>query len=257
MQPNPLRDRFNSGATALGGWLTMPSPIGAEVMAGLDLDYVCIDRQHGLIGYSDSLALLASLTARSVTPLIRVPWNTPEHIGKALDAGAMGVIIPMVNSASACRAAVETALYPPLGKRSYGPTRAAIVEGPGYFKESNITVIPMIETVEALADLDGILSVENVTAIYVGPADLAISMGFQPGSDELEFLQALDQIVARCNAHGVVPGIHATSATAGDRLDRGFRMVTITSDLSALRSRLTEDVTSVRNGLVGKTAADH
>lgn len=235
----------------------MPSAIGAEIMAGLDLDYACIDRQHGLIGYSDSLALLASLTGRSVTALIRVPWNTPEHIGKALDAGAMGVIIPMVNSASACRAAVEAALYPPLGNRSYGPTRASIVEGPEYFKEANIAIIPMIETAEALADLDGILSVENVTAIYVGPADLAISMGFQPGSDDPEFLQALDQIVARCNAHGVVPGIHATSTTAGDRLDRGFRMVTITSDLSALRTRLTEEVTSVRNGMVGETTAGH
>jgi len=235
----------------------MPSAIGAEIMAGLDLDYVCIDRQHGLIDYSDSLALLACLTARSVTALIRVPWNTPDHIGKALDAGAMGVIIPMVNTASACRAAVEAALYPPLGHRSYGPTRAAIIEGPEYFKEANLAIVPMIETAEALADLDGILSVENVTAIYVGPADLAISMGFHPGTEDPEFLQALHQIVARCNAHGVVPGIHATAATAGDRLDQGFRMVTITTDLVALRTRLTEDVTAVRSGLVGETAAGH
>ena len=235
----------------------MPSPIGAEIMAGLDLDYVCIDMQHGLIGYSDSLALLASLTSRSVTPVIRVPWNTPDHIGKALDAGAMGVIIPMVNSEAECRAAVEAASYPPLGRRSYGPSRAAIVEGPDYFAEAEITIIPMIETAAALADLDAILAVEGVSAVYIGPADLAISMGFAPGSEDPAFLQALDRIVAGCNAHGVVPGIHATTASATDRLNRGFRMVTVTTDLVALRTRLTEDVTTVRDRMVGETTSSY
>lgn len=246
MQTNPLRERFLSGDTAVGGWLNMPSPIGAEIMAGLDLDYICIDMQHGLIDYSDSLALLASITGRSVTPVVRVPWNAPDHIGKALDAGAMGLILPMVNSEKQCRRAVEAASYPPTGRRSYGPTRAMIVEGPDYFVEARVAVIPMIETAEALANLDAILSVEGISAVYVGPADLAISMGNKPGSDTPDFLDALDLIVQRCNAHGVVPGIHTTTATTADRLARGFRMVTVTTDIIALRTKLADDVNLVR-----------
>ena len=252
MQPNPLGDCFESGATALGGWLNLPSSTGAEIMAGLDLDYIVIDMQHGLIDYSDSLSLLASIAGHSVTSVIRVPWNAPDHIGKALDAGAMGLIIPMVNSEAECRQAVEYASYPPRGRRSYGPSRAAIVEGPEYFDEAKIAIIPMIETTEALGNLDAILSVDGIAAVYVGPADLAISMGFKPGSDDPAFLAALDLIVARSDAHGVVPGIHATPVTAADRLTRGFRMVTVTTDLVALRTRLAEDVSQVRAGL-----ADH
>ena len=253
MQPNPLRDAFESGATTLGGWLNLPSSTGAEIMAGLDLDYVVVDMQHGLIGYSESLALLASITGHSVTSVVRVPWNSPDHIGKALDAGAMGLIIPMVNSEAECRQAVEYASYPPHGRRSYGPSRAAIVEGPGYFGEAKVSIIPMIETTDALTNLDAIMSVEGIAAVYVGPADLAISMGFQPASEDPAFLAALDLIVTRSDAHGVVPGIHATAATAADRFKRGFRMVTVTTDLVALRTKLAEDVSQVRAVLIGDT----
>lgn len=257
VQPNPLRESFDSEATALGGWLTMPSAIGAEVMAGLDLDYVVVDMQHGLIDYSDSLALLASIAGHSVTAVVRVPWNAPDHIGKALDAGAMGLIIPMVNSEAECRQAVEAATYPPQGRRSYGPTRAALVEGTTYFDEAQVAIIPMIETTEALANLDAILSVDGIAAVYVGPADLAISLGFKPGSDDPAFLAALDHIVARSDAHGIVPGIHATTANAGDRLDRGFRMVTVTTDIVALQTKLAEDVNLVRSGPVGDTTRSY
>ncbi len=257
MQPNPLRYCFESGATALGGWLNLPSSTGAEIMAGLDLDYVVVDMQHGLIDYSDSLTLLASIAGHSVTAVVRVPWNAPDHVGKALDAGAMGLIIPMVNSEAECRQAVESASYPPHGRRSYGPSRAAIVEGPEYFDVAQVSIIPMIETSEALDNLDAILSVNGIAAVYVGPADLAISMGFKPGSDDPAFLTALDLIVTRSDAHGVVPGIHATTATAADRLKRGFRMVTITTDLVALRTKLAEDVTLVRAGLVGDTTQSY
>lgn len=257
MQSNPLLERFDSGDTAVGGWVNMPSPIGAEIMAGLDLDYICIDMQHGLIDYSDALALLASITGRSVTPVIRVPWNAPNHIGKALDAGAMGVIVPMVNSEDECRQAVEAASYPPTGRRSYGPTRAMIVEGPEYFTEARVAVIPMIETAEALANLDAILSVEGTSAVYVGPADLAISMGHEPGSDTPDFLDALDLIVERSNVHGVVPGIHTTTATTTDRLARGFRMVTITTDIIALKTKLADDVNLVRGSMTASKTEPH
>ena len=253
MQANPLLKSFHDGSVALGGWLSTSLPITAEAMAAQELEYVCIDMQHGLINHSDIPAMLAAITGRGPTSIVRVPWNTPDHIGKALDSGAMGVIVPMVNSVEECDRAVYAASYPPRGGRSYGPVRAMAVEGPDYFGRANteIAIIPMIETTTALDAIDDILSVEGVSAIYVGPADLGISMGLAPGADEPPFLSALDRIVERCNAHGVVPGIHANAANAQDRLARGFRMVTITSDLVALRAKLTDDVTMVRAGLTG------
>lgn len=259
MQPNPMRDHFSNGTVALGGWASMPSPISTEVLAQCGLDYVCIDMQHGLIDYSDTVSMLAALHGHTTTPVIRVPWNTPDHIGKALDAGAMGVIIPMVNSVEECRAAVNAALYAPAGGRSYGPARALPIQGSDYWERANqdVAIIPMIETVQAVDAIDDILAVDDVTAIYVGPSDLAISMGHGPGTDEPDFREALDHIVARCEAHGVVPGIHATTATAQDRLERRFRMVTITADLVALRTKLADDVALVRSGATGTTTSTY
>ncbi|NNC42340.1 MAG: 2,4-dihydroxyhept-2-ene-1,7-dioic acid aldolase [Acidimicrobiia bacterium] len=235
----------------------MPTSMAAEAMASVGLDYVCIDMQHGLVDYSDSVGMLQAITTGSSTPTVRVPENQASHIGKALDAGAMAVIVPMVNTIEQCQAAVAAARYAPEGSRSFGPTRAAPVEGDDYWERANtdVALIPMIETVQALENLEGILSVPGVEAIYVGPADLSISMGFQPRSNEPEFLAALDRIVEACARNDVVPGMHTNVALAQDRLERGFRMLTITADLVALRSRIAEDVAMVRRGQTRDTTA--
>lgn len=250
MRPNPLKSTFEAGTNALGAWITTSSSISAEVAASSGYDYVCLDMQHGLMDYSDTVPMLQALTIGSATPVVRVPENQPNHIGKALDAGAMGIIIPMVNTVGQCEAAVAACRYAPEGSRSYGPSRVIGVEGADYFDRANtdISVIPMIETVEALRNLDAILSVPGVDAIYVGPSDLAISQGFGPGTSEPAFLEALAVIVAACERHDVVPGIHATPTTANDRLNRGFRMVTVTADLVALRTKFTNDLAFVRDG---------
>ncbi|MDH3500475.1 MAG: aldolase/citrate lyase family protein [Acidimicrobiia bacterium] len=231
----------------------MPSSISAETMAAIGFDYCCIDMQHGLIDFSDMVPMLQGLTVGATTPFVRVPQNLPGHIGKALDAGAMGVIVPMVNSVEECEAAIAAGRYAPAGSRSYGPGRAAPVEGADYWERANsdVAIVPMIETVEALASLDEILAVDGVEAIYVGPADLSISMGFHPRGEEPAFLQALDDIVEACGRHGVVPGMHTTSALAPDRIERGFRMLTITSDLLAMRTKLADEVDLVRKGVAG------
>jgi 4-hydroxy-2-oxoheptanedioate aldolase len=212
MRRNPLRERFASGYVALGGWISIPGSITAEAMAATDLDYLCIDMQHGLVDYSDSVQILQALTLGTATPAVRVPENTPSHISKALDTGAMAIIIPMVNSTAECEAAVESCYYSPKGGRSFGPTRALWVEGSDYCERANDTIscIPMVETVAAVEAIDGIISVPGVEAIYVGPADLAISMGLAPGQAQPEFLEMLATIVEACTRHGVVPGIHAT-----------------------------------------------
>ncbi len=222
-------------------------------MAAIGFDYCCIDLQHGLIDFSDMVLMLQGMTTGATTPFVRVPQNLPGHIGKALDAGAMGVIVPMVNSVAECEAAIAAGRYAPAGSRSYGPARVAAVEGRDYWERANtdVAIVPMIETVEAMAALDDILAVTGVEAIYVGPADLSISMGFAPGSEQPAFLDALDEIVAACHRHGVVPGMHTTTALAPDRIERGFRMLTINSDLLAMRSRLAEDLATVRAGKAG------
>ncbi len=207
-------------------------------MSAQHLDYIGIDMQHGLVDYSDLVPMLQALTLGSATPVVRIAENTTANISRALDAGALGVIVPMVSSKADAEAAVASCFYLPKGRRSYGPTRALAVEGPDYYSQANDTVacIPMIETAEALDGLDEILAIDSIECVYVGPSDLAISLGLEPGTDHPAFFEALDTIVEGCRRHDVVPGIHATPATAADRFQRGFRMVTIVADLHALRA---------------------
>ena len=238
MRPNPLRSRWASRQVAFGGWLTIPSSVTAEVLSAHDLDYIGIDMQHGLVGYQDSIPMLQALSLGSATPMVRVPENTPANISRALDAGAMGVIVPMVNTPEQCAAAVDASFYVPKGSRSYGPTRVGAVEGPDYFDAANdaVACVPMVETSEAMDNLEEIVSVPGIECAYVGPSDLAISMGMAPGTSDPAFFSVLDRFIAICDAHDVVPAIHATPATAQDRVERGFRMVTVVADLLVLRA---------------------
>jgi len=244
-----LRERWATGTSTLGAWLAIPSVIAAETTARAGFDYVCADLQHGALDYSDSVGLFQAVLIAGSTPIARVPWNEPGVVGKVLDAGAEGVIVPMVNTAGQATAAVHAARYPPLGARSYGPT-AAGGRSTDYAATANdvIAVIPMIETVEALGNLDDILSVPGVDAIYVGPADLSLSLGLPPGNndDADPFREALDTIVAGCRRHGIVAGIHATGSLVPRRLEQGFTMVTVTSDIVALRLGLSAELARAR-----------
>jgi len=178
-----------------------------------------------------------------------VPWNEPGIVGKVLDAGVQAVIVPMVNSADEARAVVRAVRYAPLGARSYGPTLAA-PRSPGYFERANDTIaaIAMIETVDALSNLEEIVSVPSIDAVYVGPADLSITLGLSPANhhDDDVFTEALTAIVAACRRHGVVPGIHSTAALAERRLEQGFRLITVSSDLASLRAGAAADLALAR-----------
>jgi 4-hydroxy-2-oxoheptanedioate aldolase len=246
-----LRQRWAAGHPTLGAWLAIPSVLVAESTARIGFDYVCTDLQHGALDYADSVGLFQAVLVGGSTPIARVPWNEPGVVGKVLDAGAEAVIIPMVNTDEEAAAAVRAARYPPLGARSYGPTVAG-TRSSDYAAAANdvIAVIPMIETVEALRHLDDILSVPGVDAIYVGPADLSLSLGLAPGNndDTASFREALDAIVTGCRRHGVVAGIHATGALTARRLEQGFTMVTVTSDAVALRAGLVAEMARARRG---------
>ena len=237
-----LKQAWANGDAALGLWVSSDSTAVAEIMAGFDVDYLNIDLQHGLLDYASAVDVMRALVGTSATITVRVPWNEPGIIGKVLDAGAMGVIIPMVNTAEEAQQAVAACRYAPLGSRSHGPIRTARVNGPDYPATANdrVACIPMIETAEAVANIEAILDVDGIDAIYIGPADLSLTLGLVPAGDHADqaFVDALDTVVAACAARGIIAGIHANPGLAPKRLAQGFRMVTVDSDLGALAAGL-------------------
>lgn len=246
---NSMKSLWKSGDVAYGAWLALPDRASAEIVARTGWDYCCIDMQHGLADFDTALSMLQAINLGPSSPTIRVPWNEQGIIGRCLDAGAMNLIVPMVNSVEEAQAAVHACRYPPEGTRSFGPLRAAMQEGPGYFVTANneIACIPMIETAAAVDALDDILSVDGIDAVYVGPSDLAISYGLGPGDsdDDDVWTSALTKVVARCEVHGVVPGIHSNPALAKRRVDQGFRMVTVASDAVVLATTMANELAAI------------
>lgn len=242
---NRLKERWARGGSAVGVWSLIPEAVTTEVVARAGFDFVCIDNQHGVNDYSSTVHMLQAVALGSSVPLVRVPWNEPGVIGRMLDAGAQGIVVPMVNSVDEAEAAVRACRYPPEGARSYGPVAAGL-RGHDYASHANadIACIPMIETVAAVEALDEILALRGIDAIYVGPADLSISLGLDALGSESEpaFVEALETILDGCSRHDIPAGIHASPTRAQHYLEIGFRMVTVTSDLAALRDGLAHAV---------------
>lgn len=235
---NSLREKWAAGDETLGLWLSLPDFVSAEIAGRQPVDYVCVDTQHGVIDYLQSAAMIQAIELSGGCPIVRVPWNEPGIIGKSLDAGAHGVVVPMVNTREQAEQVVRSVRYAPAGARSWGPVMASMRRPNNReWADEHIAAIPMIETVEALSNLDDILSVPGIDAIYVGPADLSVSLGLDPGNNDgtAAFDDALSTIVDACGRHGVVPGIHATGALTPRRREQGFRMITVTSDALAVR----------------------
>jgi 4-hydroxy-2-oxoheptanedioate aldolase len=240
-----LREKWQAGEATLGVWLSMPSTISAEVTSRLGFDYVCVDTQHGAVEYQTAVTMFQAIELCGGLPITRVLWNEPGIIGKMLDAGAYGVIIPMVNTRAEAEAAVAACRYAPAGHRSYGPNRVTYYAGSDYFDHANdaVACIPMIETTQAIDSLDEILAVPGIDAIYVGPADLSITLGLPPRPDNgPSFHEALARIVTGCQKHGVVPGVHANAQLARARIEAGFRMITISNDVAAMARAAAEDL---------------
>jgi 4-hydroxy-2-oxoheptanedioate aldolase len=255
---NAVKARWAAGQPIINGWLAAPSGFVAEVMAQAGWDSLTVDMQHGVQDYLSVVACFQGMQPHGVTPMVRVPWNEPGVIGKVLDAGALGVICPMVNTRAQAEAFVAACRYPPQGARSFGPIRAGIYgqAGPGWTTTSNADVIcmPMIETQEAMGNLDAILDVPGVDAVYVGPGDLGLSYGLVPRMDreEPEMLARYEHIVAETRKRGLAAGIHCGSAAYAARAIRmGFRLVTIGNDTGLLLGAARQAVASVREELHG------
>ena len=242
---NNVRQIWAAGRAVVNGWLAIPSGFSAEVMAQCGFDSVTVDLQHGVQDYHSMVGCFQAMQAHPVTPMVRVPWNEPGIIGKALDAGAYGVICPMVNTAAQAAAFVSACKYPPMGTRSNGPIRMVPYGHPSSYQQTandEVLCLPMIETREAVANLDAILDTPGLAGAYIGPSDLGFSHGLVPklDRDEPEMLAIYDRVIAGCAARGLKAGIHTGGAAYAVRaLGMGFRLVTIANDsgLMAMAAR--------------------
>lgn len=253
MRENSIRQIWNRGHAAINGWLHIPSAWSAEVMAHQGYDSLTVDLEHGMAGFETALAMFQAISTTAVTPLARVPWNEPGVIMRLLDAGGMGIICPMVNTRSQAEAFVGACRYPPQGYRSFGPTRARLVAGSDYETQANQAVITlaMVETVEALNNVDAIAATPGLDGLYIGPGDLSMSLGGVQRVDltEPRLVQALETILAAARRHGRIAGLHCNSPDYARRMiGMGFQFVTVMTDTMLLATMAQRTVAAVRAG---------
>jgi len=237
---NPLKAAKGTSQILRGAWVAAPSAANAGGVAGIGYDYVCVDMQHGLAELSDAVTMFMAIAGQGPTPIARLVANDPALIGKVLDAGALGIVVPLVNTPEEAAAAVAATRYPPRGGRSFGPVRAQIATGSKAVADlEEIFVAVMVETAQGLERVEEIAAVEGVDAIYCGPADLALAMGIEPAYErpEQEHIDAIERIRKACVDNGIIAGVHcADGAMASRRVAQGFQMTTIMNDLALLRS---------------------
>jgi len=239
MLKNRIRQLWSENKAVLNGWLSIPAPFSAEIMAAQDYDSLTLDMQHGVIGYDSAVTMLQAIRASAVTPVVRVPWLDPAHIMKALDAGAYGIICPMVNSKEQAMQLASCMRYPPRGERSFGPTRALFSAGSDYAEHADDEVIclAMIETRQAFENLEEILSVEGIDGVYVGPADLTFGLTgrkYRTGFDreEQELVDAILHITRTAHQFGKKAGLHCGAADyAAKAVGWGLDLVTLSNDV--------------------------
>ena len=238
---NSLRQRWKQNQPAFGLWAALPTPFSIELMACPGVHYACVDQQHGLIDYMMAVDMFRAAEHRGLVPFTRVPANDTWMISKALDAGAQGVIVPLVNTRAQAAAAVAACRYPPKGIRSYGPIRSSVVSAARDLETlgDSVLCIVMVETREALENIDEIASTPGLDGIYIGPADLALGLGLPPDLDktEPEHVAAVERIRAACQQHGIIAGIQCASGASGRAYaERGFQLITIAKDSSMLQA---------------------
>lgn len=236
---NKLKPIWAQGRCATNAWLTIPSPWTAELMAAAGFDSITIDLQHGLIGYEIATTMLQAMSGSETVPLARLEWNDPATIMRMLDAGVLGLVCPMINTAAECAAFVGACRYPPAGYRSYGPTRASVRWGPDYLAHADeILALAMIETAQALENVEEIAATPGLDGLYIGPYDLSISLGLARPADfgDPALKAALDVVLVAATRHNLVTGIYAGTPQDALMLAQcGFRLVTAVQDTALLQ----------------------
>jgi 4-hydroxy-2-oxoheptanedioate aldolase len=222
MRENRLTKIWRAGGHAIFGQCSIGSPVVAELMARQGYEAILVDMQHGAIDYPAMLAMMQAISTTEAVPVVRIPWNEPAYVMQALDAGAYGVIAPMINSGAECRAFVEACRYAPQGYRSWGPVRANLYGGPDYFRKANDTVLPiaMIETADAAERADEIMDVPGLGGVYIGPSDLSITLGLDPpdGDPDPKTVALMDEVLAVARRKNIPVGTHANTARFARRM---------------------------------------
>ena len=231
MKKNRILELWQNNKACINGWLSIPNSFTAEAMSKMGWDSITIDMQHGLNDYNTSISMLQAIANSNTVALTRVPWNEPGIIMKMLDLGVMGIIAPMINTKKECEDFVSYCNYPPRGQRSFGPMRAQLVYGSDYYDNANDQIISlaMIETKEAVDNIDEILSVPGIDVLLVGPSDLSIELGVPLDYPCDTYQQGLDKIASACKNHGVVPGMYFIPPDMDPNffVDKGFKFFTV------------------------------
>ena len=248
---NRLRETWNAGKPALNGWLGIPSTFSAEIMSKQDFDSITIDLQHGLTDYSIAVPMMQAMAASDTTMLCRVPWLEAGIIMKLLDAGALGIICPMINTREDAETFVGATLYSPDGYRSSGPVRANVIY-PDYHNQANKQIISMamIETEQAVNNAEAICNTPGLTGIYVGPSDLAVTMGEGPGLDRKpgKVYDAIKHVLAVAKKSGVRAGLHCMDPSYIKQMySTGFEFASLSNDVRLLTQIVTSQVSAVRS----------
>jgi 4-hydroxy-2-oxoheptanedioate aldolase len=236
VRKNKLKEIFKKGGSAINGWLQIPNSFTAELMANQSWDSLTLDMQHGVIDYSHAISMLQAISTTNVVPLARVNWNEPGQIMKILDAGAYGIICPMVSNRKEAENFVQACMYPPRGYRSYGPIRGLVYGGPDYADEANNEILKfaMIETKESLDNLDEIMQTPGLDGIYIGPADLSLAIGEKPSFDKPEgdpVYEVIMKILEHAKKNKIIAGIQNGQPEYADKMiKKGFQLVTIGTD---------------------------
>jgi 4-hydroxy-2-oxoheptanedioate aldolase len=239
MRPNRLRDIWKAGKKANNIWLSLGNAYAAEIIAHQGWDSVTIDLQHAPTDFKDALAMLTAVSTTDCVPLVRVPWNAPDAVMRVLDAGAYGVICPMIDTPGDAAAFVNAARYAPLGSRSAGPNRARLYGGGDYIARANDIILTMaqIETETALENVEAIAKTRGLDMLFVGPSDLGLSLGTTGNAnpDDKVTLDAIDRILGAAHGAGIAAGIFGTTAEFAKKMfAKGFDLVTVTTDATML-----------------------
>ena len=233
---NPLKYDLTHGLPSIGTWISSCSPVVAESLASAGWDWLLVDAQHSLVSYDATVACIRAIQLGGAAPVVRVPWLDPIWIQRSLDAGALGVLVPMVNTAADAATVVSHTKYGPHGVRSFMRGRIApYLEGDfKQWSDENITVLVMIETVEAVKNAEAILSVEGVDCGFVGPSDLAMSLGTSKTGAGSEHEAMIQSVLATGKKLGKAVGIKCNNEETQQRLDEGFQFIGVASDLMFL-----------------------
>lgn len=242
---NPVTDKLRSGQPAVGSWLSLCSPVAAENMAHVGWDWLVVDVEHSPVGFDTMVNCFRAIQLGGAVPMARVPWNNTVWIQRTLDAGALGLVVPMVNSPEEAKQAVANMKYATKGIRSFGGSRvAAYIEGANYgeWTEENLAIIVMIETIQAVEQAEAILSVEGVVGCFIGPADLALSLETKKMGPGTEHEAAIQEVLRASKATGKAAGKHCGSgAEVSQRIAEGFQFLALSSDAGLLGKAAREE----------------